>query len=71
MAALIGILLAIAARADTPFTIGADYSCFDLFTPYTPQPAISSGFSLNGIGVPGTFQSDVSGLLQFPARKVL
>ncbi len=66
---LVGILLATAARADTPFVIGANYSCFDLFTPYAPQPAISASFNLNGVGTPGIFQSDVSGFYNFQPEK--
>lgn len=66
---LIGLLLATAARADTPFTIGANYSCFDLFTPFAPQPAITSSFNLNGVGTPGTFQSDVSGFYNYFPEK--
>lgn len=66
---LTAILFVTAARADTPFTIGANYSCFDLFTPYAPQPAVSASFNLNGIGVPGSFQSDVSGYYNFLPEK--
>ena len=66
---LAGILLTVAARADTAFTIGANYSCFDLFTPYTPQPAVSASFNLNGVGAPGVFQSDVSGFYNYLPEK--
>jgi len=66
---LVAIVLATAARADTPFSIGADYSCFDLFTPNPAPPIILSPFNLPGIGAPGNFRSEVSGYYNFQPEK--
>jgi hypothetical protein len=66
---LLGIVLATSARADTQFTIGADYSCFDVFTPFAGPPVLASIFNLNGIGTPGIFRSEVTGYYNYLPQK--